>query len=206
MRYRVRAELAGRRFEEVMVDIGFSDSLKWKPEPIRGLDLLAFADIEPIEVPVLPLEQHIAEKVHAYTKTYSQGRRSSRAKDLVDLVLVKQLMVLDAARLRTALEGVFEGRRQPWSSGSVPATAARMGGPVPEAGQRSWSRSEPASGLCASCGAARSRSGRSSRRPLGSGSGFVEVTRGHLIYCAQFCARCARFCAPTGDQSKVLGN
>ena len=112
VRYRVRAELAGRRFEEVMVDIGFSDSLKWKPEPIRGQDLLAFADIEPIEVPVLPLEQHIAEKVHAYTKTYGQGRRSSRAKDLVDLVLVKQLMVLDAARLRSALEGVFEGRRQ----------------------------------------------------------------------------------------------
>ena len=112
VRYRVRAELTGRRFEEVMVDIGFSDSLKWKPEPIRGQELLAFADIEPIEVPVLPLEQHIAEKVHAYTKTYGQGRRSSRAKDLVDLVLVKQLMVLDAARLRSALEGVFEGRRQ----------------------------------------------------------------------------------------------
>ena len=112
VRYRVRAELAGRRFEEVMVDIGFSDSLKWKPEPIRGQDLLAFADIEPIEVPVLPLEQHIAEKVHAYTKTYGQGRRSSRAKDLVDLVLVKQFMVLDAARLRSALVGVFEGRRQ----------------------------------------------------------------------------------------------
>jgi hypothetical protein len=112
MRYRVRAELAGRRFEEVMVDIGFSDPLKWKPDPIRGPDLLAFADIEPIEVPVLPLEQHIAEKVHAYTRTYGQGRRSSRAKDLVDLVLVKQLMVLDAARLRSALVGVFEGRPQ----------------------------------------------------------------------------------------------
>lgn len=112
VRYRVRAEVAGRRFEEVMVDIGFSDSLKWKPEPIRGPDLLAFADIEPIEVPVLPLEQHIEEKVHAYTKTYTDGRRSSRAKDLVDLVLVKQFMALDAARLRNALVGVFEGRRQ----------------------------------------------------------------------------------------------
>jgi predicted nucleotidyltransferase component of viral defense system len=112
VRYRVRAELGGRRFEEVMVDIGFSDPLKWKPEPIRGPDLLAFADIRPTEVPVLPLEQHVAEKVHAYTRTYGQGQRSSRAKDLVDLVLVKQFMVLDAARLRNALVGVFEGRRQ----------------------------------------------------------------------------------------------
>ena len=112
VRYRVRAELGGRRFEEVMVDIGFSDPLGWKPETIRAPDLLAFADIEPIEVPVLPIEQHIAEKVHAYTRTYGQGHKSSRAKDLVDLVLVKQLMVLDAARLRSALVGIFEGRRQ----------------------------------------------------------------------------------------------
>ena len=112
VRYRVRAELAGRRFEEVMVDIAFSDPLKWKPEPIRGPDLLAFADIESIEVPGLPLEQHIAEKVHAYTRTYRRGRQSSRAKDLVDLVLVKQFMVLNAARLRSALVGVFEARRQ----------------------------------------------------------------------------------------------
>jgi Nucleotidyl transferase AbiEii toxin, Type IV TA system len=112
VRYRVRAELGGRRFEEVTVDIGFSDPLKWKPEQIHGPDLLAFAGIEPIEVPVLPLEQHIAEKVHAYTRTYAQGRPSSRAKDLVDLVLVKQFMVLNAARLRSALVGIFEGRHQ----------------------------------------------------------------------------------------------
>ncbi|MGA7871378.1 MAG: nucleotidyl transferase AbiEii/AbiGii toxin family protein [Candidatus Binatus sp.] len=112
MRYRVRAELGGRRFEDVIVDIAFSDPLKWAPEKIAGTDLLEFAGIEPIEVPVLPLEQHIAEKVHAYTRIYSSGRTSSRAKDLVDIVLVKQFMVLDAARLRTALVGVFEGRRQ----------------------------------------------------------------------------------------------
>ena len=73
---------------------------------------MEFAGIEPIEVPVLPLKQHIAEKVHAYTKTYSGGRTSSRAKDLVDILLVKELMALDASRLRAALTGVFESRRQ----------------------------------------------------------------------------------------------
>ena len=178
MRYRVRAELAGRRFEEVMVDMGFSDPLKWKPEPIRGQDLLAFADIEPIEVPVLPLEQHVAEKVHAYTRTYSQGRRSSRAKDLVDLVLVKQFMVLDAVSPSHCARGSLRGKASTWSSGSAPSTAARMGGPVPEAGQGSWSRSGPASGLCASCGAARSCAGWPRDWPLGSAAGFMDVTRG----------------------------
>jgi hypothetical protein len=112
MRYRVRAELGGRRFEDVVVDIAFSDPLRWEPETIVGTDLLAFADIEPVEVPVLPLEQHVAEKVHAYTRIYSRGRASSRAKDLVDIVLVTQSTALDAARLRAALMGVFERRRQ----------------------------------------------------------------------------------------------
>jgi hypothetical protein len=112
VKYRVRAELGGRRFEEVMVDIGFSDPLGWTSETIRAPDLLAFADIEPIEVPIVPLEQHVAEKAHVYTRTYGQGHKSNLAKDPVDLVLVKQLMVLDAARLRSALVGVFEGRRQ----------------------------------------------------------------------------------------------
>lgn len=112
IRYLIRAELGGRLFEQVSIDIGFSDALGWQPEPIHGPDLLSFADLEPVEVSALPLEQHVAEKVHAYTRIYGGGRASSRAKDLVDLVLVKQSMVLDAVRLRTALVGVFEGRRQ----------------------------------------------------------------------------------------------
>lgn len=109
--FRVRSELAGRIFEEVLIDIGFSDPLGWQPDRVRGSDLLAFADIEPIEVPVLPLEQHVAEKVHAYTRSYN-GQPSSRVKDLVDLVLVKRFMTLDAARLREALIGTFDGRGQ----------------------------------------------------------------------------------------------
>lgn len=63
-------------------------------------------------MPALPLEQHVAEKVHAYTRRYSRGHPSSRVKDLIDLVLIKQSMKLDAARLRTALVGIFEGRKQ----------------------------------------------------------------------------------------------
>jgi hypothetical protein len=120
VRYRVRAELGGRRFEDVIVDIAFPDPLKWEPQRIVGPDLLEFAGIRPIEVPVLPLEQHIAEKVHAYTRTYSRGRGSSRAKDLVDIVLVEQSMVLDASRLRMALVGVFEKRRQHQLPGRLP--------------------------------------------------------------------------------------
>ncbi len=111
VRYRVRAELAGRVFEEVTVDIGFSDPLWWQPESISGPDLLTFADIQPVEVPALPLEQHVAEKLHAYTRSYGQDHPSSRVKDLVDLVLIKRYLPLNAERLHAALVGTFEGRR-----------------------------------------------------------------------------------------------
>lgn len=109
VRCRVRAELAGRVFENIVVDIGFSDPLGWAPERVLGSDLLAFAGIEPVEVPVIPLEQQVAEKVHAYTRSY-RGQPSSRARDLVDLVLIKKLASLDGERLRAALRGTFEGR------------------------------------------------------------------------------------------------
>jgi hypothetical protein len=42
-------------------------------------DLLASADIGPIEVQGLPIEQDIAEEVHSYTRTCGQGYKSSAA-------------------------------------------------------------------------------------------------------------------------------
>jgi len=52
----------------------------------------------------------VAEKVHAYTRTYSDGLGSTRVKDLVDLVLVKSLSSLKADRQRQNLVRTFEGR------------------------------------------------------------------------------------------------
>ncbi len=112
VRYHARTELAGRLFEEVIVDVGFSDALPRPVDRLRGPDLLSFAGIEPVEVPALPLEQHVAEKLHAYSRTYGEGFASTRVKDLVDLVLVKSFASLDADRLREGLLEKFEKRRQ----------------------------------------------------------------------------------------------
>ena len=110
VRYRLRVTLAGRLFEEVRLDVGFLDPLQWQPEILRGSDLLAFADIEPVEVPGLPLPQHVAEKVHALTRVYEGGRSSSRVKDLVDVALISTFSGLDAAALRAAIEATFRAR------------------------------------------------------------------------------------------------
>jgi len=110
VRYHVVAELAGRPFEDVTVDVGFGDPLVADPELVRGPELLRFADIPPAEVPALPLEQHVAEKVHAYTRSYSGGSPSTRVKDLIDLVMMSSLFSFQAGRVRQALQAVFAVR------------------------------------------------------------------------------------------------
>jgi hypothetical protein len=128
VRYHVYAELAGRPFEEAIVDVGFSDPLVIEPEFVRGPDLLGFAGVEPVEVPVLPLDQQVAEKVHAYTRSYPGGRPSSRVKDLIDLVVISSHYRFQAGHLRRALEAIFDERGTP----SLPAKL-----PSPP---REWSR------------------------------------------------------------------
>ena len=91
-------------------DIGFP------PEPIAGIetlktpDLLSFASIEPVTVRVAPLELQIAEKLHAYTRTYENKRPGTRTKDLVNLSLIAELFTLDAARLKAAIDTTFATR------------------------------------------------------------------------------------------------
>jgi hypothetical protein len=52
----------------------------------------------------------VAEKLHAYTRTYERTRPSTRAKDLVDLALIAELWPLEAAPLRRAIEATFTRR------------------------------------------------------------------------------------------------
>ncbi len=116
VRYRVRAELAGRRFEDVVVDVGFSTGSLPPADKLGGFDLMDFAGLPPVEIPVISLPLHIAEKIHAYTRVYGAGRFSSRVKDLVDIVVVASSIPVLAADLREALEATFRER----SSHSLP--------------------------------------------------------------------------------------
>jgi hypothetical protein len=89
VRYHVRAELAGRLFEEAVLDIGFVPRDHWQTEMLQVPNPLSFAGFTPITVPALPLAAHVAEKLHAYSRAYGDGSRmSSREKDLVDLILI----------------------------------------------------------------------------------------------------------------------
>ena len=122
VRCHVVAELAGRTFDEFVLDIGFDPPAGIEPDRLQGPALLTFAGIEPVVVPALPLEFLVAEKVHAYSRAYGdRAVASTRVKDLVDLALIATEAAPDAERLRTALEVTF-GRR---ASHSLPARLPR---------------------------------------------------------------------------------
>lgn len=121
-RYSVRGDLAGRRFEQFPVDVALGDPSDVQAEEFLLADSLEFAEVASVRLPVLPLEQHVAEKLHAYTSSYGlEGRRSTRVKDLVDLVLIAELTELDADSLGHALRTTFAQRtRQPLPSALPP--------------------------------------------------------------------------------------
>jgi len=121
VRFRVEARLAGKIFERVRVDIGFDGVGTSAMEHATGVDVLGFADVPPVQMSILPLVQHVAEKVHAYTRVYEGARQSSRVKDLVDLVLIAELSALRADQLTAALESTFAARGRQ----ALPATLPR---------------------------------------------------------------------------------
>jgi len=136
VRYSVTAELAGRRFEQFPVDVALSEHPTAPSERLRIPSLLDFADIQPTEMPVIALEQHIAEKVHAYTATYGpQEQPSTRTKDLIDLLLIADLATPNADHLLDSLDATFRNRaRQPLPT-ALPAPPASWATPYASAAE-----------------------------------------------------------------------
>jgi predicted nucleotidyltransferase component of viral defense system len=125
VRFHVTAQLAGRTFEQFLVDIGFSEKISWTPDTIHTSHSLAFAGIEPLALPAIPIPQHLAEKVHAYTRTYGESKRpSTRPKDLIDILLIESSATIKADDLRHALQSTFAERaRQPLPTALPPPPA-----------------------------------------------------------------------------------
>jgi predicted nucleotidyltransferase component of viral defense system len=109
-RFRVVASLAERPFDSFQLDVGLRRRSVLEVEWLETPNVLAFADVEPPTVAAVALEVQVAEKLHAYTRIYDGDRSSTRVKDLVDLVLVADLLPLDADRLREAVKSTFRMR------------------------------------------------------------------------------------------------
>jgi hypothetical protein len=110
--YRFRAEcrLAGKVYgARFGVDVAFGGVLSGDVEEITTEDLLGFAGIAPPRLRVVPIETHLAEKLHAYTMP--RARPNTRVKDLPDLALLGTIRPLDAARVREVIGRTFGSRR-----------------------------------------------------------------------------------------------
>ncbi len=109
-RFRAECRLAGKIYgARFGVDIVFGGALLGDVEEITADDLLGFAGIAPPRLRLIPVETHLAEKLHAYTMPRS--RPNTRVKDLPDLALLATIRSLDAARVREAVARTFDARR-----------------------------------------------------------------------------------------------
>lgn len=108
-RFGLDVRLNNRTFMKIGIDVGFADPWLGDAEDLETSEVLAFAGVKPVTVRAIPIEQHIAEKVHAYTKSYG-NRQNSRVKDLVDLMLLSGYRPLAIEELATALDAVFRSR------------------------------------------------------------------------------------------------
>jgi len=87
VRLAVTARLDGRVFERFVVDLVSSEG---RPVPTDTIPIgheLAFADLPTVDLMVLDLRVHFAEKLDAFTQVF-EDRENTRVKDLVDLVLL----------------------------------------------------------------------------------------------------------------------
>jgi len=109
VRYKMESSLARRPFDPAQVDVTIAPPDPWDAERAQRPGLLTEFGLGPIEVLLVPLERQVAERLHACTRTY-KGGGTTQARDLVDLVLIRQHQRLDATQLRDAIQRIFDRR------------------------------------------------------------------------------------------------
>lgn len=107
-RFQVDALIDGKRFTIFDLDIGIGDVWIEPHDNLRLKNYLDFAGFESPEIEVISIEQHFAEKIHAYT--LPRVSQNSRVKDLVDLYLLIENEQLDLELLKESLRATFKRR------------------------------------------------------------------------------------------------
>ena len=108
-RYPVECRLDNRTFSKFHLDVGIGDAVVSTPEWRKGQDFFGFAGISPPNVALLPLDQHFAEKIHAYSLPRAE-RPNSRTRDLVDIILLMDYGLPDKKLILRALQANFKRR------------------------------------------------------------------------------------------------
>lgn len=75
--FSVVARMDGRDFARFHLDVGFGDSVIGGVETLEGDNLLDFAGITPARAVAIPKAQQFAEKIHAYSYSWTDSSSSS---------------------------------------------------------------------------------------------------------------------------------
>lgn len=107
-RFSISADLAGRNFATVRVDVVARTDELANTEMLPLTSLLSFAGFEGFEVEAADVAQQFAEKIHAMSRPWDD-RDNTRVKDLADMVAFIN-SGLDPARAIAATRHVFAVR------------------------------------------------------------------------------------------------
>lgn len=108
-RLAIQADLDGRRFEAIGVDIVLGTTELGRVERRRVSSAIAFAGIAPVELDFVDLDHHFAEKLAAYMADHGE-RENTRVKDLTDMVLLIETGLEATRRLHGVADVVFAAR------------------------------------------------------------------------------------------------
>ena len=135
-RFHIESLLNNKVFSKFLLDVGIGDI--WI-DPRDKIDLsnhLSDLGVVTSSVPMINIEQHLSEKIHAYTRP-REGGFNSRVKDLVDMILLIRTEEVENQKLKVALQKTFGLR----SSHPMPETLT--------APPLEWEK--PFSALCKEC-------------------------------------------------------
>ena len=108
-RLSIRADLDGRRFESVTADIVSRTTEEGRTDRRSLRSSLRFAGIPDLELDLVDLDHHFAEKLAAYTADRG-ARENTRVKDFTDMVLLVETGFEPTRRLRDVVDVVFAAR------------------------------------------------------------------------------------------------
>lgn len=124
-RFRAECKLAGKIYgARFGLDIVLGGKMLGSPSSISTEPFLDFAGIPAPVIRVLPVETHLAEKLHAYT--LPRTTENARVRDLPDMVLLGTVKdtKLVSQRLRDAFRLTFEARATHKVPSELPAPPA----------------------------------------------------------------------------------
>lgn len=117
---RITAKLTyrGRAFLELPIEVSAPEGRSAAAPDAVAIRPLAEVGLPPTElVPCLSLRYQIAQKLHACTESFPDGRVNDRVRDIADLLIITELAgaTMDLSDVRGACVEIFELRnRHPW--------------------------------------------------------------------------------------------